>query len=334
MASSLDYAYTLIILSGGNHDIALTSAISKSVHIRGLKRGHTRLVNTQSTTEVIEFSDTGKISHLSIHATGIQDGIVLSGARQFRIEAVNINCTTVTGAQNAVLAENTANGLKMVDVRITGTITRTTGIHLNGCRHGYFNDILTRACLVGVHLENAADDENYFEHIALTNCTTGLHIEAAGATDNFFEHVDLTQCTTSIDDTGTHTDILTIHTDSENATVAPDNLTGIPVTAGGAGVWTAVPVQLRSAAAATSPFYVSGMTYEIATQERFQVRLSDDGGTTHFWSGVVEERVASRTKWLIFSDRFLVRQGTAIHAEVRSETGGNNCIIWLHITEI
>jgi hypothetical protein len=122
-----------------------------------------------------------------------------------------------------------------------------------------------------------------------------------------------------------------IFSNTSHAHLVPDDLTGVLIVAGvGANTYTAAEVELYSAAAATEPYIITGIVFEPAAGERYGLRLSADGGTTYFWEGVVEA-AAGRSNRLEFIP-IPMNQGTQIVGSVRSETGGNNLLIWLKIT--
>ncbi len=333
-AGSLSTDFTLIVLSPDDHNVnRVDPTINKQVVIRGALHGLTSIYNDViGATEVLKFTQNCGLEEVEIYMDGAQDGIVILSALAYFtfLESVDIDARSAIGPHDAIRIEQ-CNEVHLSHVHVHGDVALTTGFHLNEATLNHNDDIDMSTCLIGVHIENVASNANHFRNTVVVSCATGIQIDAGS--NNHFDHIDFSDCTVNIDDNGIHTDFVGIFPEEINASVAPDNLIGVIATAGGAGVW-GVAAMIRTAVAATKPFYVTGITFEISNQERFQVRLSDDGGTTYFWSSIVEERVANRTKFTVFAEFHLVRQGSAITASIRSESGGNTCTLWIHIIEV
>lgn len=325
--------YTMIYLAPGVHDMNAggIQAVDRHIFLHGAKCGLTLLANTLTTAEeVIHLSNTSVLAYMNIIPLNAQDGVRIS-ANCCRLDHIVFQCGGVDGVHSAIFLDG-VEATQLGELLIRGHITYTTGVLLDDADLTIAAQIHFFECLRGVHFFNGSA-ENNLDHLNFDECATAVLVDALCA-NNHIDHLDFIGNTVNINDSGTETSLSgAIHIIDLVGSVAPDDLTGVVVNTGGVGAW-GVDTQIRSAAAATRPFYVTGITYELSVQERYQIRLSDDGGTTYFWSGIVEERVATRTKWLIFSDKYLIRQGRAIHASVRDESGGDTCTIWIHIAEI
>ena len=80
----------------------------------------------------------------------------------------------------------------------------------------------------------------------------------------------------------------------------------------------------------TQPFHITGIVFEADTLEKYGVRLTFDGGTSYFWQGIVEA-AADRSQRIVFSTPIQVKQGLQIAGSIRSETGGNDMLVWLQV---
>ena len=332
--------FHLIVTGVGSFDIDTTGnpTYDENIAIVGMGRNLTTITNSNSgATCILKFTGSAILSNLKIDvgATSI-DGILVNGtgANGFEAENVHFEGDTATGAMDLLMLDGGVKYPKIRDCFFHGVVTNTTGIHLDDCTDGLFKDNEVDDCLIGIHLDNADDDDNHFEIFEIDDCVMGIQIDNAGSTGNAFFHIYLYGCTANIDDNGTSTELFDINADSLNATLAPADLTGVVVTAAaGANNWTVADVEIRNVAAATKPFYVTGVVFEFDTLEKWGIRLTKDGGTTYFWDGILEA-AANRSNRILFNERYLVSQGTAIECSVKSETGGNDADIWINIEVI
>jgi hypothetical protein len=329
----------VVFLGVGSHDLSRTTAITDNIFFIGSGKHLTTITNTGSgTAEVIKSTGILGLFNLTVDigATAIE-GIYISGtsANGSVISNIFIDCDAASGAQSAIYLDDSVQYIQISNVKIEGVAANTTAVHFNDANKCNLKDVKIDTALIGIHLDHADDDSNEFDKILIDSATTGIQIDNAGSTGNRFSDVEFVGCTTNINDSGTSTTFIDVEVKPKGAaSLAPADLTGQVITAAaGANNWTAAAVQIRSAAAATKPFYVTGLVFEPDTAEKWGVRLYDDGGTTPFWDGILEA-VANRSNRISFQNRFLISQGTAIHGTVKSETGGNNMDIWINIEEI
>jgi len=324
-----------IMLQAGNWDMNLTGTptYNANLAIYGVdSRNQAVILNSHATaTGVLQFTGWCSINNLTIDCGVGNIGINLNGVVDgCRLRKLNFDCEALTGAADAILLDGGNGYTKIMDVIIIGEATNTTGIRLNDASRNIIQNIQILTALVGIHLDNAADDDNIIEDVHVHTCTTGLLIDA-GATDNHFDHIHFLNNTTRIDDNGTTTLFTNIFFSGAVSIISPDDVAGVLVVGGaGANTWSAAAVQIRAASA--TPFRIIGVRYECAVAERTGIRLFSDGGTVPIFQDLVETGAAIVSKLEPSQpEPIWVNQGLAIHARVKSEAGGNNCLIWLLI---
>lgn len=324
-----------IILGSGNWDMDLTGTptYNANLAIYGIdSRNQAVILNSHATaTGVLEFTGWVSLNNLTIDCgignIGINiDGVGCIGSR---LRKLHFDCAALAGAAEAILIDGGASYIKLWDIHIDGEVVNTTGIRLNEANHCQIQEIKIHDTLVGIHLDNAADDNNEIENVHLNICTTGLLIDA-GATNNHFEHIFFSGCTARINDLGTTNLFTNIYVAAIVASISPTDLTGQVITAGAANVWTAVAVQIVAAAA--KPFYIIGYSYECAAAERYGLRLFIDGGTNPVVDEVIETgaAIAGKTEFSNFT-KIWGNQGVAIHGRIKSETGANTMNVWIKL---
>ncbi len=330
----------LIYVGVGTFDLnTATPDYSKDFDIIGSGRSQTKIINTHAgATEVIHLTGLVRMFSLKID-TGVSaiDGVVVSGSGTIGFEAYDVyfEGDSATGAMSCLKLDGGTEYVRLYDCQFHGAVGSSTGLHLNECEQSHFDSLFFCDCLIAIHLDHAGDDDNHFDDIKICESTTGIQIDNAGSNNNVFEDIQFVATTTKIDDSGSNTAFHDVRVMGRMvATVYPADLTGQAIAAAaGANNWTAVAVEIRSAATATEPFYVTGLVFEGDTLEKWGVRLYDDGGTSPFWEGILEA-AANRSQRVVFAASYLISQGTAIHGTVKSETGGNTMDIWLKIEAI
>ena len=302
----------------------------------------TTLTNTAAgITEIIKFTGILGLFDLTVDigATAIE-GIYISGtsANGSIISNVFVDCTAANGAQSGLYLDSSIKYVYVWDLHVEGVALNTTAIHLNGAIKCHFTHTHIDTVLIGVHLDHADDDGNLFHEILMDTATTGIQIDNVTSVGNHFHHIDFMGCTTNINNSGTLTMFAEVHLEPKPiATVFPSNLTGVAITAGiGGNTYGAAITEIRSAATATKPYKITGMLIEPDTVEKWGIALYDDGGTTPFWEGVIEQGrgVANVAQREMFPEKYFCAQGTQLSARVKSETGGNNLDIWVFLEVI
>ena len=286
----------LIMLGSGIWDMNLTGVpiYTKAIAIYGIdSRNQALILNSHATaTGVLKFTGWCSLNNITIDCGLGEIGIEIegTGAIGSRLRKLHFDCEALTGAADAILIDGGASYVKLWDIHIDGEVVNTTAIRLNNANHCQIQEIKTHNILVGIHLDNALDDNNVIENIHLNTCITGLLIDA-GAANNHFEHIFFHNNTTRIDDNGTTTRFTNIHLGVATTIIAPDDVAGVSITgAAGANNWTAVAVQIRAASA--TPFRIVGVRFECAVAERTGIRLYSDGGTNPIFQDLIETGVA------------------------------------------
>ena len=334
-ANQADGEVHCIMLQAGNWDLDLTGVptFAASIAIYGVSsRDQAIISNGHATaTGVLQFTGWCSINNLTIDCGTGETGINLNGViNGCRLRKLTIITENLAGAADAILLDGGNGYTKITDVIIIGEATFTTGIRFNDASRVIIKEVNIHTALVGIHLDNAADDENIFIDIHLHTCTTGILIDA-GATDNHFNILFFHLGTTRVNDNGTGTHFTNIFMTEAIATISPDDVAGVLVVSGvGANTWTVGAVQIRAASA--TPFQIIGIVYECAVAEKTGIRLYSDGGTDVIFQDLIETGAAIAGRALTSEiNPIIVNQGLAIHARVKSEAGGNNTLIWLKI---
>jgi hypothetical protein len=286
-----------------------------------------------SATSVLKFTGKVCLKNITINCgIGSNNGVIFSGADGSCLDNVYFESEDVTGAQTALTLEDGEYSI-IKNVKFHGVSAHTTGILLDNYKLGNFEVIDFHDCLTSIKLTNSSSD-NIFSYIYFHECTLSLDIDSG---DNQFLHeLAFVGCTDNVDDEVGNHSWINPH-GAFPVTVEPDNFTGITVAAGvGANTWGS-DTEIRAAATSTVPFRVVGIDIEADANEKFRVRLSSDSGTSFFMDIVVQgESAAARRVAASFPSEteFIFNKGTRISGSAKSESGGNNAVIWLDIQEI
>ena len=326
-----------IMLQAGNWDLNLTGVptFTANIAIYGVDARHQAYISNghATATGVLQFTGWCSINNLCIDCGTGEIGINVNGAgaNGSRLRKICFDCAALAAGADAVLLDGGVSFVKIWDCVINGEITNTSGIRLNNAFDCIIKEVKIHDALVGLQSDHADDDDNEFSNCHLHGCATGVQIANAGATDNHFDKIFFHNNTTRINDLGTTTIFTNIVLGVQAQIVAPDDVAGVlVVSAAGANNWTAAAVQIRAASA--TPFKIIGIAYECAVAERTGIRLFSDGGTIPIYQTLVETGAAVAAGALITPiDPIWCNQGLAIHAEVKSEAGGNNVLIWILI---
>lgn len=217
----------------------------------------------------------------------------------------------------------------MDDVQMLGAVGFTTGIHIENSSINQFDHVHIHGCLVGMLFDGAAPDQNHFENVDIGDCALGLDIDTG--TGQHFEHVDFHGNTRNVDDeVGGHL-FMNVHGQLDTA-IYPDNLVGIQVNCGAAGVYGG-DTELIAAAAIDNPFRIVGQVYGPSANEWYTVRFTNAGGAPYFDTAQVESAKKQGASAPSGTEH-IFNAGDRISASARSITGGNNTKVWLLVQEI
>lgn len=332
-----DNACTLILISphGSTHyDIYTTGdpTWSANVILKGSHRNWAKIMNTHaSATSILKLTGRSSVIDLNFNLGTGNNGLIQTrgGARTRHCQFVGSN---LTGAATA-LHYDTADQkhFKAEDLDFLGHATHMTALKVDALSYSEFQKLRIHKCLVGVHIVGATADENSFDTLDIGDCAIGLDLDAGN--EQHFNEITLHGNTLNIDDeVGDH-----IWTNIHGAfpiTVEPDDMTGVTLTAGAdANLWGS-DTQIRAAATSTKPFRIVAEYVEPAIAQWYQLRLSDDSGSTWF------DRIMLSTSRAAGSlapsgTEYIFNAGTRISGSVKAESGGNDTmLIWLKIQEI
>ncbi len=337
-AASTDADALTLILIGPHtteYDIDTTGDPSwaKNVELKGSHRNWAKVVNTHgSATAVLKFTGRVSLQDLTIDCGATDNnGVIITGASAngARLRRVYFECEDVTGAQTAL---ELSSGIKyplLEDVMVHGVVAHTTGLLLDNCALGHYLRVDLHDCAIGLQITNAASDFNEFHNTKVQSCTLGMDLDAGNG--HLFDHVDFQGCTRNVDDeVGDHLWV-DIHGALDIA-ILPDNLTGIQVNTGAGGTYGS-DTELLSAVSRDNPFRIVGTHMEPSTSEWYQLRLSDDSGSTFFdilqFDATKREGVAAPS-----GTEHIFNKGTRISASVRDVSGGDNVKVWVEVQEI
>lgn len=330
-ASTNPNEYTKILLPGGTFDINLPGdpTWGANVCIQGSHRNWPKIVNTHAAaTSVLNLTGDSCLSDVTIDCgTGDINGLKLTGDGA-RIRRLYVECENATGAQTAL--ELTGEYARGEDVMVHGVVGFTRGLLLNGCHLSNFEKFGIHECLTGIQWLNAAD-HNHFDHIDVENCALGMDIDSGSEQD--FENIDFHGNTRNVDDEVGDHNWAEIHGAFDIAILPDTVLAGTVVSTDAAADTWGLDTELLAAGGRDNPFRIVGVHMAPSAAGTFQVRFSDDGGTTFY--DVLQTTLAKREATAAPSGtEHIFNAGTRISASSRSDTGNDDVDIWIEIQEI
>jgi hypothetical protein len=301
--------------------------------LKGTHRIWAGIKNTHaSATSIMKFTGHISLVDLAFFQADAVDGVIMT-KDGFRINHCGFNSTACDGAQTSImLSDGSAiKGGIIHDIHMLGHVTHTTGIYMNNVSQSYFDNVNIHFMLKGIQIIHSDSDNNTYNNCEIGACALGLDLDAGNS--QHFNEISFHENTRNVDDEVGDHHWVNIR-GSFPSTITPDDFTGVTIATGvGADTWTAAPVQVR--AAGDNPFRVLGMAVEADANEKFRVRLTD--GTTYFRDVELEGNAAAVQRTTANKPggtEFIFNKGTVISAESKSESGGNNAVIWLEIQEI
>ncbi len=328
-------ALTLILIGphATNYDIDTTGdpSWSKDVILKGSHRNWVKVVNGHDTaTSVLKF--TGRVSLIDLMidcGAGSNNGVIISGAgtKGARLCNMYFECEDVTGAHTALELEDTEY-VRTEQVKFHGVVGRTTALLLDDCKLSNFEWLDFHACLTGIQITDTSPD-NIWSFILLHGCALGLDIDSGDF--QFLHEFGFGDNTRNVDDeVGNHGWISP--RGAFDIEILPDNLVGTQVNTGAANTYGS-DTELLSAVSRDNPFRIVGTHMEPSTSELYQLRFSDDAGTTFFdilqFDGTKREGSAAPS-----GTEHIFNAGTRISASARDVSGGDNVKVWLEVQEV
>ena len=325
---------TLVLIAPATYDIDRTGnpSWSANLEIRGSHRGWGLIQNGHGTaTAVMRFTGRVSLTDITINpgATAI-DGVIITSDSP-RLRRVMLECEDATGAMTAITLSGGAEHAVFEDVEVHGAVANTTGLLLNNAVHNHFENLQLHDCLTGLQITNGLSDDNEFHHLDFHDCALGIDIDAGNG--HTFDDILFRNCTRNVDDEVGDSHWSDVKGEFDVA-VLPDNLVGVTLPTGAAGVYGA-DTEILAAAGRDNPFRIVGyiLDPDAAPTEWYQVRLSDDSGATFF---EVVQFISDRREGAAAPSgtEHIFNRGTRISGSARDVSGGDNANIWMQIQEV
>ncbi len=304
---------------------------SKNVCLAGSHRNWAKIVNSHaSATSILNFTGFTCLYNLTIDCgVGSNNGVKVSGssANGARIRRTYFECEDITGAHTAL----ELSGIEYViaeRVKFHGVQAQTKALLLDSCKLGNFEWLDFHDCATGIQIVGTSPD-NIWSYVLLHDQTLALDIDSGD--NQFFHEVSFSSNTRNVDDeVGNHTWLNP--SGAFDIEILPDNLGGTQVNTG-AGNTYGSDTQLLSAVSRDNPFRIVGVHLEPSSSEWYQVRFSDDAGSTFYdilqFDGTKREGLAAPP-----GTEHIFNEGTRISCSARDVSGGDNVKIWLEVQEI
>ena len=301
-----------------------------SVIIKGTHRNWAKVMNDHGTsTSILKLTGRSSVEDLNFNLGTRNDGLIQTrgGARTRHCQFVGEDLTT---AHTALWYDtNAQKHFKASDLDFLGDVARMTALKVDDLCCSEVEKIRIHECLVGIHVLGANAIENLFSYCDIGGCAKGLLL-AAGSEQHFHEIV-FHNNTLNVDDSVKDHIWTNIHGPFEIAQ-NPDNLVGINVSTGGAGVYGG-DTQLIAAGAITNPFRIVGYAFKPSTTEMYSVRFTANAGPPYFdvvpFFGSKQSGGAAPS-----GTEFIFNAGTRISCSARDISGGDNVDVWVLIQEI
>jgi len=301
-----------------------------NVILMGTHRNWAKIKNTHlSATSIMKLTGKSSVIDLNFNLGTGGHGLIMThgGARGYHLQFVGEDM--ISAGTALWLDGSPSKHGKFRDLHILGHITHMTGIKIDQVMNSYFEQLHIHECLKGIHFVGASADSNYFDNLDVGECGIGLDIDEGN--EQHFKNILFHGNGENVDDeVGDH--FWTYIHGSFPIDIEPDNLNGVIVTAGGAGVYGG-DTEIRAALTSTKPFRIVGIHVVPSAAELYQLRFSDDSGVTWYddiqFEGTKREGMAAPS-----GTEHIFNKGTRISASVRSVSGGNNTKVWLQLQEI
>jgi len=304
---------------------------SANVEIVGNHRTWAKIKNDHaSATSVMNFSGYASLIDLNINLGTSNNGVKFTkGAFRARhVQFVGEDLTSAKTALHLDGASTIKHGI-IEDCQFKGHPSYMTGILIDNCSLTEFKHLRIHDCLIGIQITDDgsnASDNNHFDHIDIGHCGTGVDIDVGS--NQHFVNILFHSNTRNVDDeVGDHTwDIIQ---GSFPISITPGDLNGtsVPTHADANTYGTATTL----VSGVDNPFSIVALTVEPSTSEWYMMKLSD--GTTYF-DYLLFEANRKIAAGFPSGTAFIFNKGTTITAELKDETGGDTCNVWVKIQEI
>ena len=292
-----------------------------------------------SATSVMKF--TGKVAIIDLYidlGTG-NNGLILTNDGP-KLLGVHINGSDLASAKTCLHLDHASTGDHAIieNIDIEGHPTYATGLLIDNFTHSNFDNLHIHECLEGIKIVGATSDENYFNNIDIGDCNhaSGIGINIDAGNEQHFNKISFHNNTKNVDDEVKDHEWTNKHGHFP-IEIIPNDLDGFLTTAGDAtsGIeadW-GDPVVFAAEDEIDFPFRVVGVHVEPTANEWHELRFSGNAGVTYYdrilFEGNKREAFAAPS-----GTEFIFNTGTELYCQMRSESGGNNCQVWIEIQKI
>jgi len=300
---------------------------SANVEIVGTHRTWAKIKNDHaSATSVMNFSGYASLIDLNINLGTSNNGVIFTKGA-FRARRIQFVGEDLTSAKTALYLDGTStikHGI-IEDCHFKGHPSYMKGMLFDNCSHTELKDLHLHECLTGIQITNDSDD-NHFDHIDIGHCGLGLDIDAGSS--QHFSNILFHSNTRNVDDeVGDHT--WNNIQGSFPISITPDDLNGISVpTHANANTYGTATTLVSGI---DNPFSIVSLNLDTSTSEWYMMKLSD--GTTYF-DYILFDSNRKEASDAPSGTAFIFNKGTTITAELKNETGGDTCNVWVKIQEI
>jgi len=217
------------------------------------------------------------------------------------------------------------------DMFFQGEGINSVAINLLETTHNHFRDIQIHECTIGIRFNDENVDDNYFEKVDFHRNEIGIDLDAGN--EQHFDNLYFCDMDYNVDDEIGDSYWYNIHTEIEEAISTPQDMVGIDVDDGGAGIY-GLDVLIYDASASDRPYYVVAVGFRPDAQEVYSLRLTENGGTTYFYETVLEARIFNQIDRFTIEFPRVFNAHSQIHCSVRSVSGGKDMDVWLEIVII
>ena len=304
-----------------------------NVILKGTHRNWGEIRNNHvGATSILKLTGKSGVEDLTFNlGSGSNNGLILT-QDGFRVDNVIFEGEDLTGAATALWIDgNEACHGKIRDCAIDGHVTHMTGLLLDNACHNEIKDSHFHECLTAVQIIHADSGKNFFANLDIGECALGLDIDAGS--EQHFVGITFHDNTVNVDDE-VEDHIWDDIMGEFSITVEPDDLAGVTLTANvAANVW-GVDTELRAAVTSTKPFRIVAVIVEPQIAQWYNLRLSDDSGST-FFDHVMVSTARAAGSTAPPGTGYIFNAGTRISGSIKAESGGSDTVqVWLKIQEI
>jgi len=308
--------------------------------LKGAFRNWAKIKNEHETaTSVMKF--TGKVAIISLNinlGTG-NNGLILThgGSRVLNTQFVGEDLTSVKTCLHLDHA-STGKRVRVENIDVLGNITYCRGILVDNFCCSHFKHLHIHACLEGIQIVGTAPNENVFKDIDIGGCShaNGIALNIDDGSGQHFDNILFHGNTKNVDDEVKDHSWSNIYGQFPIELI-PVDLNGLLATAGDGA--TGIEADWGDAVVFASeneidqPFRIVGVHVEPVDTEWHELRFSGNSGA------IYHDRILFRgvKKWAMAAPsgtEFIFNAGTELYCQMRSESGGNNCQVWIEIQKI